>query len=119
MAEAGWKPYEIHQLLKKRGVDPLPSRSTVLYWCDEERHERHLARSRRQQQQVVAEQATFKLRGQSRPYREAFVVELRRADVSAAAIAKVTEVVFDVPWSEDVVRRLLAAHAGELEAVVA
>lgn len=114
MAEAGWAPYRIHQLLQQRGVTPLPSRSTVLYWCDEDRNARHRARSRRHQQQQIAERATFRLRGRSRPYREAFVVELRQAGLSVAAIAGVTSVVFDEGWPEHTVRRVLAAHADEL-----
>lgn len=114
MAAGGWSPYRIHGLLMERGVSPCPSRSTVLYWCREDSNEAHRERSRREEQQRLAERATFKLSGKSVPYQEAFILELRRRGVSVAAIATVTSVVLEEAWNEEAVRRLLYRRADEL-----
>lgn len=98
LSECGWKPADVHRLMREEGL-PTPDVRTVQRWVDDGHNQKQLAASRRGAQVKGASRATFRLSGAQRPggpseaYRAAFVSTLLKAGVVCDSVEKVCAVV--------------------------
>lgn len=105
--DAGWKSWSIHKLLVKRMGADAPSYSTLLYWVDDERYERHKQSARARSDRSQAAGGAFRLRGRSAAYRAEFSRRAFAAGLTRSAVVKASGVVLDRPLSLDEVDRAL------------
>ena len=101
--DAGWFPTAIRRILTDEGLGS-PAVFTIQVWTNKRYHANHHKRMRARGAERTAEGERFRLPGSSEPYKERFMLRLRREGVSIADIARVCAVVFGERFSDDQVR---------------
>lgn len=91
LRESGWSLAEVQAIMRREGIDPVPSANTIACWSNPDMHDRQRRRGRRQDQRRRLESATFRFGGPPRSldWRMGRVRALAAAGVKPAAIVAV------------------------------
>lgn len=109
LSAAGWTTWQIRALFLRRGLEHVPSRTTIDCWTDEDAAERHRRQQRQRQARQAAENANFRPSGSSSVYQDAYARWLVcDVGLTRRAASLLLAALYGPDWTEHKVKVTLA-----------